>query len=274
MARQLVRPNLPPPIEVHQRKEIREDDSFSGHLQRRFSMNFTNRVVLITGGTGALGTLITHAFLKHGALVTTTYHGASSFAELQATLGEERARLTGMSTDVTKASAMQALVEQITGKFGRIDVLINLVGGFMGGTNVVDTTEADWDRMLTLNLKSTFLSCQAVLPYMLKQNYGRIVNTSSRGAVQPSAGAAAYAVSKAGVLTFTQNLAQEVRTHDVTANVVLPGLIDTPQNRQSIPNADYSKWVSPASLAHLVLFLASEEAGAINGAAVPIYGKS
>ncbi len=237
-------------------------------------MNFANRIVIITGGTGALGAVVTQAFLQHGAHITTTYHGPRSFAELQAALGEEQARLTGLSTDVTKEAGVQALVEQTINKFGRIDVLINLVGGYMGGVNLVDTSEADWERMLTLNLKSTFLSCKAVLPHMLKQNYGRIVNTSSRGAVEVGPGAAAYSVSKAGVLTLTQSLAQEVQNHNITANVVLPGLIDTPQNRQGLPGADYSKWVSPWSIAHLMLYLASEEAGAINGAVVPIYGKS
>ncbi|MEK7727943.1 MAG: SDR family NAD(P)-dependent oxidoreductase [candidate division KSB1 bacterium] len=237
-------------------------------------MNFTNRIVLLTGGTGALGAVIAQAFLKNGAHVTTTYHGPRSFAELQAALGEEKSRLTGISTDVTKEAGMQTLVEQTINNFGRVDVLVNLVGGYMGGVNLVDTTEVDWERMLTLNLKSTFLSCKAVLPHMLKQNYGRIVNTSSRGAVEVGPGAAAYAVSKAGVLTLTQSLAQEVKAHNITANVVLPGLIDTPQNRQGLPGADYSKWVAPASIAHLMLYLASAEAGAINGAVVPNYGKS
>jgi NAD(P)-dependent dehydrogenase (short-subunit alcohol dehydrogenase family) len=236
-------------------------------------MNFANRIVLLTGGTGALGAVVTQAFLQHGAHVTTTYHGARSFEELQATLGEEKARLIGVSTDVTKEAGVRALVEQTINKFGRIDALINLVGGYAGGVHLVDTSEADWERMLTLNLKSTFLSCKAVLPHMLKRNYGRIVNTSSRGAVEVGPGAAAYSVSKAGVLTLTRCLAQEVKGHNLTANVVLPGLIDTPQNRQSIPGSDYSEWISPASIAHLMLYLASEEAGAINGAAVPIYGK-
>ncbi len=237
-------------------------------------MNFSNRIAIITGGTGALGTVVVQAFLKQGAQVITTYHSPRSFAELQAALGEEKSRLTGISTDMTKEAGVQALIEQTINKFGRIDVLVNLVGGYMGGVNLVDTSEADWERMLTLNLKSAFLSCKAVLPHMLKQNYGRIVNTSSRGAVEVGPGAAAYSVAKAGVLTLTQSLAQEVKEHNVTANVVLPGLIDTPQNRQNIPGADYSKWVAPESIAHLMLYLASAEAGAINGAVVPIYGKS
>lgn len=237
-------------------------------------MNFKNRIVLLTGGTGALGAAVTQAFLKQGAQVVTTYHGANSFTELQNALGEEKARLTGIATDVTNEASVQALVAQIIAKFNRLDVLVNLVGGYAGGITVAETTEAHWDRMLTLNLKSAFLSCKAVLPHMFKQNYGRIINTSSSGALHAGAGEAAYAVSKAGVLTLTQGLAQEVKQHNTTANVVLPGLIDTPQNRKAIPNSDYSKWIAPASIANVMLFLASEEAGAINGAVVPISGKA
>lgn len=237
-------------------------------------MNFKNQVVLITGGTGALGAVVVQNFLEQGAHVITTYHSPRSFAELQAALDEAQSRVIGITADVTKEAGTHALVAETLQRFGRIDVLINLVGGYMGGVNLVDTSEADWERMLTLNLKSTFLSCKAVLPHMLKQNYGRIVNTSSRGAVEVGPGAVAYSVSKAGVLTLTQSLAQEVKQHNITANVVLPGLIDTPQNRQNIPGADYSKWVAPKSIAHLMLYLASAEAGAINGAVVPIYGKS
>ena len=237
-------------------------------------MNFESRIVIITGGTGALGAVVTQAFLQRGARVITTYHSPRSLTELQAALGEEKSHLTGISTDVTQEAGMQMLVAETLKNFGRIDVLVNLVGGYMGGVDLADTSEADWERMLTLNLKSTFLSCKAVLPHMFKQNYGRIVNTSSRGAVEVGPGAAAYSVAKAGVLTLTQSLAQEVKQHNITANVVLPGLIDTPQNRRSIPGADYSKWVSPESIAHLMLYLASAEADAINGAVVPIYGKS
>lgn len=236
-------------------------------------MKFENRIVLLTGGTGALGAAVTQAFLKQGAQVVTTYHGANSLLELQNALGEEKARLHGIATDVTNEASVQALVAQIVSNFNRLDVLVNLVGGYAGGIPVSETTEAHWDRMLTLNLKSAFLACKSVLPQMFKQNYGRIINTSSLGALHAGAGEAAYAVSKAGVLTLTQGLAQEVKQHNLTANVVLPGLIDTPQNRKAIPNADYSKWIAPASIANVMLFLASEEAGAINGAVVPISGK-
>jgi NAD(P)-dependent dehydrogenase (short-subunit alcohol dehydrogenase family) len=237
-------------------------------------MNFDHRVALITGGTGGLGSAVTGAFLKNGAQVVTTFHSEAGFQELQNSVGAEKTRLTGIRADVTKAAEVQNLVAQTLAQCGRIDILINLVGGYAGGVNVADLPEADWDRMLNLNLKSAFLVCKAVLPQMLQNNYGRLVNTASRGAVEVGAGVSAYAVSKAGVLTLTKALAQEVKGKNITANVVLPGMIDTPVNRQAMPQAMHSKFVRPESIAQTVLFLASEEARDLNGAAVPIYGGS
>src|SRR5262245_7394283 len=160
-------------------------------------MNFDHRIALITGGTGALGSAITRAFLKNGAQVVTTYHSEAGFQELQERLGEEKSRLAGVRTDVTSPAEVQKLMTQTVAQFGRICIGINFVGGFAGGVNLVDLPETDWDRMLNLNLKSTFLICQAVLSQMLKNNYGRIVNTASRGALEVGAGVSAYAVSKA-----------------------------------------------------------------------------
>ncbi|MGH7495488.1 MAG: SDR family oxidoreductase [bacterium] len=236
-------------------------------------MNFDHRIALITGGTGALGSTMTQAFLKKGAQVVTTYHSEAGYQELLKSVGEEKSRLAGIRADVTKPAEVQKLITQTLAQFGRIDVLLNLVGGYAGGVNLVDLPEADWDRMLNLNLKSTFLVCQAVLPQMLKNNYGRIINTASRGAIEVGAGVSAYAVSKAGVLTLTKALAEEVKGKNITANVLLPGMIDTAANRQALPSAVHSKFVPPESIAHVALFLASEAARDVNGAAVPIYGE-
>ena len=235
-------------------------------------MDFTDRVVLITGGTGALGSVVTRAFLQNGARVVTTYHGEAGFRALQNSLGEEKARLQGVQANVTKAGDTQQLVEQTLAQFRRLDVLAHLVGGFAGGVNVAELAEADWDHMLTLNLKSVFLMCKAVLPHMLKNGYGRIVNTASRGAIEVGAGASAYAVAKAGVLTLTKAIAQEVKGRGVTANTVLPGTIDTAANRQAMPQAQLSSFVRPESVAQVILFLASAAAAEVNGAAVPVYG--
>jgi len=237
-------------------------------------MKFENRVALITGGTGALGSAVTRRFLQNGAHVITTYHGAASFRELQNALGERESALEGVQTDVTKVAEMQELVARIVAQHGHVDILVNLVGGYAGGVAVADLAEAEWDRVLQLNLRSAFASCRAALPYMLKNHYGRIVNTSSRGAVEVGAGESAYAVSKAGVLTLTKAIAQEVKGQGVTANVVLPGMIDTRANRAALPQADPAKLVKPESIAEVIAFLASAEARDINGAQIPIYGAS
>lgn len=235
-------------------------------------MNFDQRVALITGGTGALGSAVTQAFLESGGRVLTTYHHATAFDELQNKLPEAKTKLAGVQADVTSARGVDQAVAQTLAQFGRIDVLINLVGGYAGGVNVADLAEKDWDHMLSLNLKSVFLTCRAVLPHMLKNGYGRIVNISSRGAVEVGAGASAYAVAKAGVITLTKALAQEVKGKNVTANVVLPGMIDTPANRRALPGADPAKFVKPGSIARVILFLAGAEAAELSGAAIPVYG--
>ena len=237
-------------------------------------MSFNNRVALISGGAGALGSAVTQAFLQNGARVMTTYHGEASFRELQKALGEKAARLAGAQADVTQASQVHTLIEKTVAQFERIDVLVNLVGGFAGGVNVADLPEADWERMLNLNLKSAFLTCREVLRHMLQNNYGRIVNIASRGAIEVGAGVSAYAVSKAGVLTLTKAVAEEVKGKNITANVVLPGMIDTPANRRAMPQAEQAQFVPPASVAHVILFLAGEEARDVNGSAIPVYGAS
>ncbi len=237
-------------------------------------MDFDNRVALITGGTGALGSAVTRAFLRKGAQVVTTYHSEAGFRELQNQLSEEKSGLTGLPANVTKAAEVQKLIEEVAAKFGRIDILVHLVGGFAGGVNVADLAESDWDRLLNLNLKSAFLMCRAVLPYMLQNNFGRIVTTASRGAVEVGAGVSAYAVSKAGVLTLTKAIAHEVKGRNIIANTILPGLIDTAANREAMPHADQIKFVTAESIAEVILFLAGEKARDINGAAIPIYGAS
>lgn len=235
-------------------------------------MLFQNRVVLITGASGGLGGQVVRAFLQHGARIVAVGSPRSRPEDLQQQLGVKSDRLEWELADVTKEESVQGLVSRVIAKTDRIDVLLQLAGGYAGGEHVAHTTLASWNRMIDLNLKSAFLCCRAVLPQMLTQNYGRIVCISSRGAVEVSAGAAAYAVSKAAVLTLVQTIAEESKGTGITANAVVPGMIDTPANRHAMPDADFSKWVKPESIAELLLYLTSEQAGAVTGAAVPIYG--
>jgi len=160
----------------------------------------------------------------------------------------------------------------VRAQFGRLDVLLHLAGGFEGGTPVAQTPDGVWSRMFDLNVHSAFYIARAVLPAMLEAGYGRIVAIGSKTAVEPVATLAAYGASKAALVALVRTIALEVKLTGVTANVVLPSVIDTPANRAADPNAGFSRWVKPESIARLLLWLASEAAADINGAVVPIYG--
>jgi NAD(P)-dependent dehydrogenase (short-subunit alcohol dehydrogenase family) len=164
------------------------------------------------------------------------------------------------------------MVAQALERFGRIDVLANTVGGFRAGTPVHETSLEAWDFMLGLNARTALIISRAVVPVMLKQQQGKIIHVASRAALQGRARSAAYSVSKSAVLRLTESMAAELKREGIHVNCVLPGTIDTPQNRQDMPNADFSRWVTPEAIADVVLFLASEAARAIHGAAIPVYG--
>jgi NAD(P)-dependent dehydrogenase (short-subunit alcohol dehydrogenase family) len=174
--------------------------------------------------------------------------------------------------DVTSAASIAAWVEAVKQKWGRADVLVNIAGGYKSKA-VLEMDEADWDFMLNLNARSAFLTCKAVLPLMLEQGGGKIINIGAKQALGAGRKSAAYAASKAAVLRLTEALSAEVRDQGINVNAVLPSTIDTPANRASQPDADYGKWVSPEDLAAVIVFLASPAANAIHGAQIPVYGK-
>jgi NAD(P)-dependent dehydrogenase (short-subunit alcohol dehydrogenase family) len=164
-------------------------------------------------------------------------------------------------------------MDQTVERFGRVDILVNTVGGYRGGKPVHDTDLADWDFLFGINLRTTLLCCKAAVPHMLKQSSGKIINVASRDAIAGSASYAAYGASKSAVLRLTESLAAELKASNINANAIMPGTIDTPQNRAAVPNGDYSKWVPPEAIAGVIAFLASDASRAINGAAIPVYGK-
>jgi NAD(P)-dependent dehydrogenase (short-subunit alcohol dehydrogenase family) len=174
-----------------------------------------------------------------------------------------------MKADVTDEAAVHRLVEEVIRTSGRLDVLVNLVGGFASG-RVVDTDVALWQRMLTMNLTSAFLLSKAVLPHMRHRRNGRILHVAAWAAVEPFPGAAAYIVAKSALLELIRVMALELKGSGITVNGVLPTTIDTPANRAAMPEADPSAWTKPESIAETLLFLASEEAGQISGAAIPV----
>ena len=230
----------------------------------------TGRVAIVTGGTGALGQAITANLLESGATVAIPYAVAEERAALEAQLApDRRARLLAIPADVTDEAALGKFVAAVRDRHGRVDALVNAVGGFADG-DLVSTTLPEWERMMKLNLTSAVIACRAVLPGMIAAGSGRIVSIASRAVIPPQGGFIAYTVSKAAVITLTQALAQEVKQHGITVNAVLPSTMDTPANRRAMPDADRSGWVSTADVAQAVAFLLSERATAVTGAAVPV----
>lgn len=224
-----------------------------------------DHVVLVTGGTGALGAAVALGALEAGATAVVTYRdprdrdALAGRAPLQA-----RARLHGIQVDVTDGESVGRLVDEVMGRCRRLDALVNAVGGFAAG-DLLATDERAWDAMLALNLRSAFLCCRAALPAMLDAGRGRIINVASRSVVPPTGGFLAYTVAKTGVIALTQALAQEVRRRGVTVNAVLPSTMDTDANRRAMPDADRRGWVTPESVARSILFLASDAAADVTG---------
>jgi NAD(P)-dependent dehydrogenase (short-subunit alcohol dehydrogenase family) len=158
--------------------------------------------------------------------------------------------------------------------FGHIDVLANIAGGFTMGPLIQETSDRDWDFMMNLNARSVFNTCRSAIPIMLQHGHGRVINVSARAAEQGKGKMGPYCASKAAVRTLTESLAAENKFNNINVNCILPGTIDTTQNRADMPDADFSKWVPPAALADVVLFLASDAARCVTGAAIPVYGQS
>ncbi len=226
--------------------------------------------VLITGGAGGLGLGVTPAVVKQGAKVTIPYRNEGSVERLKQKLSSsEFDKIRFVSVDLTDESAIAQLVQDM----GKIDVLIHLVGGFSMG-NVTDYSYDNWKKDFQLNLDTTFLVCKHSLRSMMNQGYGRIVTVGSKGAVQPMGGLASYCASKAGVVALTQAIAEEVKDYDnITANCVLPSIIDTPTNREAMGSDKAHEWVKPESVAEAVCYLASEGAKDVRGATIPVYGQ-
>lgn len=226
--------------------------------------------VLLTGGTGGLGRGVTQLILGRGAQVVVPYLKASDMETLRKAVpiaGQDRLHL--VPADLTDEATVISLIHDMP----RVDALIHLVGGFSMG-DTVDYTYRDWKHDFELNVHTTFLLCKHSLKRMQTQNYGRIVTVGSRGAVMPTGRLAAYCAAKAAVVAFTQSIADEMKGTNITANAVLPSVIDTPANREAMGTAQADQWVKPDSLADVIGFLASEAARDIRGAAIPVYGNA
>jgi NAD(P)-dependent dehydrogenase (short-subunit alcohol dehydrogenase family) len=233
-------------------------------------MDFQGRVAIVTGGTGALGSEVVMNLAASGARVAVPYTSDEHWAELESRAGAAREQLWGAKSDLTNALAVARFVSEVTERWGRVDFLICIAGGFEAG-KIHETSEAAWDRMFDLNLRTVYLAAHAAVPVMIRQNFGRIITTSS-GAILNGGGAgiAAYAISKGAVRQFTEILASELKAYNIHAHCILPGTMDTEANRHDMPKADFSQWVSTSDAARVIHFLLSDDARALRAVAVPV----
>jgi NAD(P)-dependent dehydrogenase (short-subunit alcohol dehydrogenase family) len=234
---------------------------------------FSGKVALITGGTGGLGRAVTLALLHEGASVIATYIRKQEADALKDAVGSN-AHLELLPLDAADEAACRALVDGVTARHGRLDFLVNTIGGFAGGKPLWETDPKTYQLMLSLNLHAGFNLARTVVPVMLRQKSGAIVNIASKAAVDHAAGVAAYAASKAATVALFDCLAQDVKGSGVRVNSVLPSIIDTEPNRKAMAGADFSKWPKPEEIARVILFLCSDEANVVHGAAIPVYGES
>lgn len=235
--------------------------------------DFDGQVVVVTGATGNLGGAVVRAAIDAGAHVVLLDRNATRQAELFADLdGTKHLALAGV--DMTNVEAVEDAVAQVLARYGGIDALIHTVGGFEAGKPVHETTAEMWQSMHEKNARTTFLLCRAVLPQMLQQQSGKIVTIGAIAGKHGGANLAGYAASKAAVINLTETLSAEVRKHGINVNCVLPGTIDTPENRAAMPTADHSRWVAPESLAAAILYLCSDAARDVHGVALAVEGRS
>lgn len=236
--------------------------------------DFGNKVVMVTGAIGNLGAVVARAFQKAGGKLALVDRGEDRLNQAFPDLDDSPDYLLVNCADLMEEGAVEAAVAKAIKHFGRIDVLVNTVGGFRAGVPLHETPINTWDFLMNLNGRSVFLASQKVIPEMLNQKSGKIVSLAARPGLEGHAGMAAYSASKSAVIRLTESMAAELKNQGVNVNCVIPGTIDTPQNRESNPDVAYSTWVTPESLAEVVLFLSSDAARDVHGAALPVYGRS
>ncbi len=237
--------------------------------------DFTGQVALVTGASGALGGVVARRLLDAGARVVLPDRKPERLTADFPELASAPDRAFAPAGEITEPESVAGLVAAAVERFGTIDLLVNVAGGFRGGRPVHETPLADWDFLWRLNASAVFYLCRAVVPVMLDRpegGGGAIVNVASGSALEGTAAVGAYAASKAAVLRLTESLSAEVKARGVRVNAVLPGTIDTEANRKAMPDADTSTWVAPDAIADVILFLASPAAGAVHGVALPVFG--
>lgn len=235
--------------------------------------DLSGKVALITGAAGNLGRSVAEQFHRTGARLVLVDLYKEQLQELY-TEWKDPSQTLLVSANLSDEQSVQSMVEDAVSGLGRIDILANIAGGFTMGPAIHETPVKDWDFMFDINARTMFLTSRAVIPIMLEQRGGHIVSVSARAATEGKANMGPYCVSKAAIITMTESLAAEHKFNNINVNCILPGTIDTPQNRAAMPDADHSKWVPTKDLADVILFLASNQARAVTGAAIPVYGRS
>lgn len=235
--------------------------------------DFAKQIVMVTGAAGNLGSAVARAFEEAGARTVLVDRRLELLEETFTDLTDADDHIF-VEVDLTDPGAVEGMAYEAVQQLGRIDVLVNVAGGFRQGTAVHETPPETWNFMMNLNAKTVLNTGRAVIPHMLQERAGKVINIAARAAKEGKAGMAAYVASKSAVMRLTESMAAELKESGINVNCIMPGTIDTPQNRQAMPDADFSKWVPPEDIADVILFLASDAARALHGACVPVYGLS
>jgi NAD(P)-dependent dehydrogenase (short-subunit alcohol dehydrogenase family) len=233
-------------------------------------MTLDGKVAMITGAAGNLGRAVAAAFAAAGTRLALL---DLQLPALEKAYGAADATRLFLAADLADPAAVAAAAGEARARFARIDILCNIAGGFRMGEAVHETSGETWRLMMELNAGSILRTAEAVVPGMIAQGAGKIVNVAAMGGLAGGAAMGAYAASKSAVMRLTESMAAELKDHGINVNCVLPSVIDTPANRAAMPDADYARWVAPAALADVMVFLASDAARAINGAAIPVVGR-
>jgi NAD(P)-dependent dehydrogenase (short-subunit alcohol dehydrogenase family) len=236
------------------------------------NMTSTSPVVLVAGGTGGLGRAVSLALLKEDTQVIVTYRKQEEFDALKDQAADKSPQLDGQIVDVTDEAEVDQLVEGIVARHGRLDAMVNTVGGYAGGVKLWEMDTKIFDQMLALNLRTGYSLSRAAVRVMLKQGRGAIVNIAAKAALDHASGAAAYAASKAASVAMIDSLAEDLKGTGIRVNSVLPSIIDTEANRRAMPKADFAKWPKPEDIARVIVFLCGDGAKVIHGAAIPVFG--
>lgn len=236
--------------------------------------DFMNKVAIVTGAAGNLGSAVALAYQSAGAKTVLIERSEDTLMQQYSDLVGSPDHLLLGSVDLTDPASIEKMVAEVINRFARVDILVNTVGGYRAGSPLHETPVETLDFMFNLNARTVFLTSKAVIPHMLANGFGKILSIAARPGLAGRADMAAYSASKSAVIRLTESMSAELRNEGINVNCIIPGTIDTPQNRKDMPDADSSRWVQPESIADVILFLTSHAARDVHGAAVPVYGRT